>query len=74
LRERRAGRTTILVAQRISSALAADQIVVLDRGRVAAYGSHTELLERSPIYQEIYESQLGAGVRELLDSGDGGRS
>ncbi|HRF49446.1 MAG TPA: ABC transporter ATP-binding protein [Anaerolineales bacterium] len=73
LRERRAGRTTVIVAQRISSALSADQIVVLDRGRLAAQGSHADLLERSPIYQEIYESQLGAGVREVLDAEDGGR-
>ena len=71
LRERRAGRTTIIVAQRISSVLAADVIVVLDRGTVAAQGTHAQLLETSPIYQEIFESQLGAGVRE---GGEGGGS
>ncbi len=71
LRERRAGRTTIIVAQRISSVLAADVIVVLDRGTVAAQGTHAQLLEASPIYQEIYESQLGAGIRE---GGAGGGS
>lgn len=71
LRERRAGRTTIIVAQRISSVLAADVIVVLDRGSVAAQGTHAQLLESSPIYQEIYESQLGAGIRE---GGEGGGS
>ncbi|MBL8095628.1 MAG: ABC transporter ATP-binding protein [Anaerolineales bacterium] len=74
LRERRAGRTTVLVAQRISSVLSADQIVVLDKGTVAAIGTHAELLERSPIYQEIYESQLGAGVREMVDVEPGDRS
>lgn len=73
LRERRAGRTTVLVAQRISSVLSADQIVVLDKGTVAAIGTHAELLERSPIYQEIYESQLGAGVREMVDVEQGDR-
>ena len=53
------GRTTLLVAQRISSVLGADKIVVLDRGRIMATGSHRELMATSPIYREIYESQLG---------------
>jgi ATP-binding cassette subfamily B protein len=51
--------TTFIVAQRINSVLNADQILVLDRGRIIAQGSHQQLLERSPIYQEIYRSQLG---------------
>jgi ATP-binding cassette subfamily B multidrug efflux pump len=62
LEELMVGRTTIIVAQRISSVLTADQIIVLDRGRVAAQGTHRQLLETSPIYQEIYRSQLGADV------------
>ena len=53
--------TTFIVAQRISSVLKADQIMVLDRGRVVAQGTHPELLATSPIYQEIYHSQLGNG-------------
>lgn len=53
--------TTFIVAQRISSVLQADQIMVLDRGRVVAQGTHQELLASSPIYQEIYHSQLGNG-------------
>jgi len=53
--------TVFVVAQRISTVLNADQIVVLDRGKVAATGTHAELLASSPIYQEIYESQLGDG-------------
>jgi ATP-binding cassette subfamily B multidrug efflux pump len=57
------GRTSFIVAQRISTVLNADKIVVLDEGRVAAQGTHAELLRSSPIYQEIYESQLGAGLR-----------
>jgi ATP-binding cassette subfamily B protein len=51
--------TTFIVAQRINSVLNADQILVLEHGRIAAQGTHQELLVSSPIYQEIYESQLG---------------
>ncbi len=55
-----AGRcTTFVVAQRINSVLHADLILVLDRGRIAARGTHQELLAESPIYREIYRSQLG---------------
>ncbi len=53
--------TVFVVAQRISTVLTADKIVVLDGGRIADVGAHTELLARSPIYQEIYQSQLGNG-------------
>jgi ATP-binding cassette subfamily B multidrug efflux pump len=53
--------TTFVVAQRISTVLNADKIVVLERGRVAAEGTHAELMASSPIYREIYESQLGDG-------------
>jgi ATP-binding cassette subfamily B protein len=53
------GRTTFIVAQRISSVLTADQILVLDDGHITAQGTHRQLLETSPIYREIYRSQLG---------------
>lgn len=53
------GRTSFIVAQRISSVLKADQILVLENGRIAAHGTHRDLLANSPIYQEIYYSQLG---------------
>jgi ATP-binding cassette subfamily B protein len=56
------GRTSFVVAQRISTVLKADKILVLEKGRIAAEGTHRELLKTSPIYQEIYASQLGNGV------------
>jgi len=55
------GRTSFVIAQRISTVLNADKIVVLDQGRVVGEGTHAELMESSPIYQEIYQSQLGDG-------------
>jgi len=56
--------TSFVVAQRISTVLKADKIIVLDKGQVAAQGTHAELMKTSPIYQEIYDSQLGNGFRE----------
>ena len=53
--------TSFIVAQRISTVLNADKILVLEDGKIAAEGTHTELLKSSPIYREIYESQLGNG-------------
>lgn len=57
-----ADQTVVLVAQRISTALGADEIVVLDEGCVVAHGTHVDLLESSEIYREIYRSQLGEPV------------
>ncbi len=51
-------RTSFIIAQRLSTVRAADLILVLERGRIAAMGSHSQLLERSPLYAEIYERQL----------------
>jgi len=56
--------TSFIVAQRISTVLKADKILVLDNGRIAAEGRHEELMDTSPLYQEIYESQLGDGGAE----------
>ena len=47
-----------MIAQRISTVLNADQIIVLDKGEIAARGTHEELLESSELYAEIYTSQL----------------
>ena len=52
------GRTSFVIAQRITTVLKADQIIVLDKGKVAAIGTHAELMENSAIYAEIYNSQL----------------
>ena len=61
MEELMADRTSFVIAQRISTVLQADKIVVLDRGKVAAVGNHTSLMAESPIYREIYDSQLGDG-------------
>ena len=61
------GRTSFVIAQRISTVLNADQILVLEHGRIAAQGTHGELMQSSPLYQEIYESQLGSGITAGLD-------
>jgi ATP-binding cassette, subfamily B, multidrug efflux pump len=52
------GRTSFVIAQRISTVINADQILILDRGQVVARGKHEDLLETSEIYAEIYQSQL----------------
>ena len=62
LAERQGQQTRFVVAQRISSVLGADKILVLDDGRIAAEGTHAELVETSPIYREIYESQMEHGA------------
>ena len=51
--------TTFVVAQRISTVLGADQILVLEDGYMVALGTHTELIKTCPVYQDIYRSQLG---------------
>ena len=52
------GRTSFVIAQRISTVMSADKIIVLDKGRVVAEGRHKELMEESAIYAEIYNSQI----------------
>ncbi len=58
LRQAMRGRTTIIIAHRLSTLALADELVVLDRGRIAARGTHDDLIERSPVYREIYEHGL----------------
>lgn len=57
------GRTSFVIAQRISTVLNADQILVLDNGQIVAQGVHEELMESSEIYAQIYQSQLSEDVK-----------
>jgi ATP-binding cassette subfamily B multidrug efflux pump len=58
-----AGRTSFVIAQRISTVLNASQIIVLDKGKVVAVGKHQDLLENNATYAEIYNSQLVSDVQ-----------
>ncbi len=58
------GRTSFVIAQRISTVMNADKIIVLEKGRVVAIGKHADLLEDDPIYAEIYNSQILANEHE----------
>ena len=62
IRQMMRGKTIFMVAQRISTVLNADKILVLDQGKIAAEGDHKTLMATSRIYREIFESQLGNGV------------
>lgn len=59
LKQLMATTTTLFVAQRISTVITADQIFLLDAGEIVAQGTHETLLQSSPLYQDIYQSQLG---------------
>ncbi len=72
LAEKTSGSTVLIVAQRISTILHAEQIIVLDEGKVAGKGTHAELLKNCPVYREIAESQLSrkeleAALKEQTD-------
>jgi ATP-binding cassette subfamily B multidrug efflux pump len=57
------GLTCILIAQRISSVMDADNIIVMDKGQIAGMGKHDELLESCEVYREIFQSQMGKGAQ-----------
>ncbi len=61
IREHHAGSTTIAIAQRISSIMTLDHIIMLDDGKILGYGTHQELLSSCPAYRNIYEAQMGEG-------------
>lgn len=64
LRKECPGTTKIIIAQRIASVKDADRIAVLDDGRLSALGTHAELMKDSPVYRDIYQSQLKEGGEE----------
>ena len=69
-REEIPGTTKLIIAQRISSVMDADRIIVMDDGKVNGFGTHEELLSSNEIYKDVYESQTGAGSGDF-DSVDG---
>jgi ATP-binding cassette subfamily B protein len=64
------GRTSFVIAQRISTVRNADKILVLDKGKLAAVGMHEDLMENSPIYAEIYNSQLVDDAPAAAETGE----
>lgn len=66
LRDAMAGRTTFIIAHRLSSLKHADEILVLDRGRIVERGTHDELLDRGGLYREIYEIQFKDRAEEVV--------
>jgi ABC-type multidrug transport system fused ATPase/permease subunit len=66
------GRTTFVIAHRLSTIALADRVIVMEAGRIAAQGTHEELLEESPLYAEIVDKgmpRLGVALSGLADSG-----
>jgi len=59
------GRTSFVIAQRISTVMNADKIIVLEKGEIVAEGKHNDLMEDSAIYAEIYNSQILAHEHEM---------
>ncbi|MCD8353890.1 MAG: ABC transporter ATP-binding protein/permease [Clostridiales bacterium] len=62
IREEYRDTTTIVVAQRVSSIMSLDDIIMLDEGEVIGHGTHAELMARCPQYREIYQTQMGEGA------------
>ena len=74
LRKKTKDSTVLIVAQRISTILSAEQIIVLDEGRVAGMGTHSELLEHCEVYQQIAASQLSESELNAGKTGKAGKA
>jgi subfamily B ATP-binding cassette protein MsbA len=70
LRHLRRGRTTFVIAHRLSTIRSADQILVLDGGRVAERGTHQELLALGGLYRKLYERQYGIATNIYVNPGE----
>ena len=66
--------TKLIIAQRISSVMDADRIIVMDDGKLNDFGTHEELMARNEIYREIYEQQTGAGSGDFDKTEEGGQN
>ncbi|MCR5416135.1 MAG: ABC transporter ATP-binding protein/permease [Pseudobutyrivibrio sp.] len=73
-REEIPGTTKLIIAQRISSVMDADRIIVMDDGKVNDFGTHEELMARNEIYKEVYEQQTGAGSGDFDKTEEGGEN
>lgn len=69
LRSRLGSATVILISHRVTTLMQADQILVLDGGKVADLGAHAELISRPGIYKEIYDIQMSSDDRKLVEQG-----
>jgi ATP-binding cassette subfamily B protein len=65
IRKVRKNRTSIIIAHRISAVMEADEIIVLDKGKIAERGTHLELIEKGGLYHEIYKFQFGERNKEF---------
>ena len=58
-----AGKTVVAIAHRLSTVLEADQIIVMEQGRILDRGTHVELLDRNPMYQKLYHLQFSSDTK-----------
>ena len=64
--------TKLIIAQRISSVMNADRIIVMEDGEINGFGTHKELLETNEVYKDVYESQTGGGSGDFDENIEGG--
>ena len=66
--------TKLIIAQRISSVLNADRIIVMEDGKINGFGTHEELLATNEVYRDVYESQTGGGSGDFDENSEGGET